>query len=298
VSDADAGPPELDRVSRFFTRHWAVIAVASVLGTITGYSGSFLVQPVYRSEVLVAPATQDDAAPIQSLVGQLGVVAGLAGISPNNLLGDSSATNALALLRSQGFLEGFIQEEDLLPKLFADEWDEENSTWKTGDMAEIPTLEDGYRLFRNRILAVIEDRETDLVTIRVEWTDRIEVARWANELVARVNESARTRAVEESRRAIDFLDRELREAEQVEIRQSIYALLQSQMNKRMLANSRPDFAFRAIDVAHVADEDRYVWPEPLLLALLGLFSGIVVAAFGCLLSDNLGSRSMGRAATP
>lgn len=282
--DADAGPPDFGNVEQFVRRYHAVVAAVSVVTGIAAYIGSFAFTEVYRAEVLVSPVSQEQVSSLESLAGQvggLGSLAGLIGLQLPTLTTEASTT--IAMLRSRSFIEDFIDENDLLPTLFSEDWDSTRAQWRTSDPEDIPTLQDGYELFTSSVLSVIEDRESNLYTIRVDWSDRFVAAAWANELIMRVNEAARLRAITESERSIEFLTKELEVASTLQLRQSIFSLLQSRLNKRMLANTRPEFAFSIIDPALPSDEDKYVWPMRLLFAVLGAFGGGVVAIISCLL---------------
>jgi uncharacterized protein involved in exopolysaccharide biosynthesis len=187
------------------------------------------------------------------------------------------------MLQSRRFIEQFIADNNLLPVLFSNRWDTAMSRWKGGDAQSPPSLEDGYEVFSKRVLTVTEDRKTNLITLQIDWLDGGLASIWANMLVARVNATTRDLAIQNANRSIDYLNLELRGTESVELRQSIYSLLQSQMDKRMMASTRPEFAFTVIDPAQPPNRRRYVKPKRVRFALFGLavgaLLGIGVAAF-------------------
>jgi uncharacterized protein involved in exopolysaccharide biosynthesis len=88
-----------------------------------------------------------------------------------------------------------------------------------------------------------------------------------------VNQLARQRAMHDTEVSVNYLNRELATTQAVEIRQSIFSVLESEINKRMMAATRADFAFRVIDPAQAAEPNHFVRPIPLLLAGIGLFCG-------------------------
>ena len=234
--------------------------------------------------------------PLSSLMSQYGGLAGLAGVDLDRQ--DYSIASTVAMLRSRSFIEAFIKDEKLLPVLYADLWDESTSRW-IDPPDEAPTLQDGYKKFTKKVFRVIEDKEDKLFTIRVDWSDRVVAAKWANMLVDRINSVARQRAIRDTERSVEYLEEEIKNARTVQLQQSIYSLLQSQLNKRMLANTRPDFAFSVIDPALVSDRDKYVWPNALLFAVIGFFVGTLLAMFACTLhSQWQWPRARGAAASP
>jgi uncharacterized protein involved in exopolysaccharide biosynthesis len=56
-------------------------------------------------------------------------------------------------------------------------------------------------------------------------------------------------------------------------------LLEEQVNKRMLAVTRPDFSLKIIDAARPSDANRYVSPRLLVLVIGGVIAGSMIGAF-------------------
>jgi uncharacterized protein involved in exopolysaccharide biosynthesis len=267
-------------LARFMRRYWWVLLLAGILGGAAGWGISRLFPKIYRAEVLLVPAALEQSQPsLSSLTNRLGALASVGGID----LGGSDRATAVfvATLQSRQFIEGFIAERHLLPVLFANHWDEKRSQWNLSGDQSPPSLSDGFDKFSKDVMTVVEDKKTDLVTVRVEWRSPREAADWANELIARVNAITRDLAIRDATQNINYLNEELRTSETVEIRQSIYSLLQVQMNKRMLASTRPEFAFRILDPAQAPELRKPVKPQRILFAaagfLVGLLLGVAVA---------------------
>jgi uncharacterized protein involved in exopolysaccharide biosynthesis len=223
----------------------------------------------------LSPITDSGASPLRSLAGQYSGLAALAGIQ----VGENGQRAAnIAVLKSRMFLEGFIESHALLPVLFHERWDAAAGAWRLTGTRPPPSLQDAYSLFIKKILSVNEDKASNLLTVRIDWRDAQQAADWANGLVTSVNEVARRRAVEEAERSMEFLGKELERTQAVEVRQSIYSLLELQISKRMAANTRPDFAFSVIDPAQVPQPTNFVWPNPLVLTAIGFVVGGASAA--------------------
>ena len=60
-------------------------------------------------------------------------------------------------------------------------------------------------------------------------------AKWANGLVAMANQHLRSKALVESERNIAYLNDQAAKTDVVPVRQAIYSILQSEINKEMLA---------------------------------------------------------------
>ena len=275
-----------DYLAALFRRRWWFLSVSlAVTGAATAWA--LLMTPVYRAEALVAPV-QDESVDASSLVGNLGGLASIAGLNV-----DKSARlkdEAVALLRSRHFLESFIETEGLLPVLFPDAWDAGAKRWKATDHGRVPTLGQGYRYFRDRVLRVEELRTTGLLTISIEWSDRQQAARWANTVVARINETMRERAIAESEQSLRYLNEQLKTDPVLELKEVLFRLVESQVRSVTLAKGRPQYAFRVIDPAAVPEPDEFVRPLRLLMIVAGLFLGILTGTVVAILVDSFWAR--------
>jgi uncharacterized protein involved in exopolysaccharide biosynthesis len=176
------------------------------------------------------------------------------------------------MLQSQVLAREFIQDYKLLPLLFAADWDARRQNWGR----RTRTLNEAVEYFDHHVRTVIEDRRTGLVTMRITWRDPAVAASWANELVRRANDRLRQRAVARAQGAIEYLRREARNADAVEIQQTLYRLMEEQYKTLLLANVSNDYAFSLIDPAVPADPDQYAFPRKGLFTFGGLFFGVVL----------------------
>lgn len=285
VDDESAGEFGMrELVERLWHRRWwlaASVAACTVLAAIV----AFATTPVYRSAVVVVPASAERnsiSSGLTSALGQLGGLASLAGIE---LGGSGQETEeALAVLKSRGFTEAFINERKLLPKLFHRQWDVARGTWRTG---EPPSAAKAYKYFNKRVRSITQDKKTGLVTMQIDWTDAQEAADWANELMQRLNAEMRRRAIDKTNASLGYLEKELTATATVETREAINRLVEAQIKQRMLANVTTEYAFRVVDKAMPADPDDPVKPQKVLLLALGPVAGlgfgiVVVIALGLL----------------
>ena len=141
----------------------------------------------------------------------------------------ATRTSTSQYLNSSNFTGRFIEDEKLLPVLFADRWDPAKGRWTVESPEDVPTLADGVRMFDRTIRSVQEDRRTGIVKLSIVWTDREVAAHWANLLVQRVNRDLRQRAIEESQASINYLNAELAKTNVIELREAIYRLLENQL---------------------------------------------------------------------
>jgi LPS O-antigen subunit length determinant protein (WzzB/FepE family) len=131
------------------------------------------------------------------------------------------------------------------------------------------------KYFDENIRSVREDALTGLITLVIEWEDPEVASEWANLLVERLNDRMRQRALIDAESSVAYLESELNRTSLVTLQQSIGRLLESEVQKLMLARGNEEFAFRVIDPAE--PPKRRVWPKRTLIVLLSTFVGGVFA---------------------
>jgi uncharacterized protein involved in exopolysaccharide biosynthesis len=256
---------------------WLIVATTAVFGLGAAIVASLL-PPVYSANVVLAPVKGDDV--LGGLAGSLGGLASLAGIRA----GGSGNIEAVAVLRSRDFARAFIEDENLLPVLFPDNWDAAAGRWK---QEPGPDYAQAARFFVGRVRRVDEDR-SGLVTLSIDWRDPEQAAAWANLLAARLNDHMRKRALAEAEENVNYLRHEFESTSVVPLQQSIGGLLENEMQKLMLARGNAEFAFRIIDRAEVSRAK--LKPRVTLIVVLAAFFGGVFSVFVVLVRDMIRNR--------
>jgi uncharacterized protein involved in exopolysaccharide biosynthesis len=237
----------------------------------------------YRSEVLLAPAGDgSQTGSAAGLLGQLGGLASIAGFS----LGSEDTVEPLAVLSSREFAREFIEDQKLLPVLFADKWNEREGRWRESNRDDWPDYRDGVSFFDDKVRRVREDANTGLVTLTIEWTDPDVAAQWANLIVSRLNERMRQKALVAAEENIAYLREELEKTNLVPLQQSIGRLLEAEFQKRMLARGNKEYSFTIIDPAQPAKEPSK--PMRLLLIAMATIIGGALSMFVVLVRYSAG----------
>lgn len=246
---------------------WIIIAITALfaVGSVTY---ALLAEEWYRAEVLLAPAGEQSTL---GLGAQLGGLAALAGVT----VGGSDSAEAVAVLKSREFARNFIENKNLLAVFFFEDWNSASRAWRDDDPEDWPEIRDAVKYFHDKVLKVSEARDTGLVTLAIEWTDPEVAAEWATELVVRLNARLRERALTEAETNVAFLQTELGKTSIVTLQQSIGRLLESELQKLMLARGNEEFAFRVIDSASPPKER--VRPKRAVIAVVGTMLGGMLA---------------------
>jgi len=106
----------------------------------------------------------------------------------------------------------------------------------------------------------------------------LDAAAWANELIERVNEEMRLRALAAAVASTRYLEKEREETQLVETREAINRLMESEINRKMMASVTKEYVFRVVDRALPADVDDRLKPKRLMLVVVGVVGGLLLGS--------------------
>lgn len=309
ASQAGSGNISLLYFWNIFKKSKLIISIITLLFALWGVYKAYTDPLIYQSTVTLMP-TQQSQGSLRNMLSTLGQSVSLL---PRSLMSISSAhkvTKALAIIESNEFIAAFIQEENLRRKIGAatkksgfkliSDLRREYSEFKAS-IVQIPErvlnperyermqaslqsgagLANSVRRFKSRHMRVDQEPLTQLVTISIYWNDPEIAAEVANKLAARLNMQARTEAINESRLRIKHLEEELRKTSLVGLRQSIYALIEMEINQITVAEAEPDFVFEVIDPALPPSIHLFVQPARVLIMAGSTVFGL---GFSCALA--------------
>jgi uncharacterized protein involved in exopolysaccharide biosynthesis len=276
---ADEAEGEMDIraiVAKLLAGKWWIIA-SVVVFTGAFIAAAILLTPIYRASTVLIPAKSDkdlDSGGGGALGGGggIGSVASLVGINLGG--GDSATEEALGVLKSRQFTDKFISDLNLMPVLYAKLWDVQAKKWKVDEKHQ-PTPAKAFKLFDKKIRTIVPEKKTSLITLNIDWTDRVAASAWANELVNRLNLEMRQRETARADAAVGYLEKEFETTNAVATREAIGRLIEAQVRQRMYATVTPEFAFRIIDKAQPPDRDDRFFPNKFLMAIAGPFVGLI-----------------------
>ena len=258
-------------ISRYRILFFSVVFTSLLAATAL----AFWLDKFYRAETLLVAAEQQGGQDQASLLGGLAGLGGLADLAGINIGPQDKSFEHSAILTSYSFLMSFVEDEDLMTELFYRDWNEEEQSWDD----DPPENWDAYLLLTDDVVSLERDVETGLLALTVEWRTPELAAEWSNKLMARLNLQTRSRAIAEAEKSIAYLTSELEKTSVLGVQQGINDLIESQINKIMLANVQDEFAFRVIDPAIPPAADDHERPIRWLFALAGAILGIVLGSF-------------------
>ena len=251
-------------------RQYRIILLSLALFLVAAVAAHFIIPQKFETRVVTVPATVQKGSPAGAVdaLASLGLLSGSETAGPKEL--------AVATLNARSFITTFIHDENLLPVLFADEWDAGQKRWKDRP----PTDEEAFdRLHDN--MAVDSSPTDNLVIVRVRWTDSPTAVRIANRLVQTVNKLFQTKAVKENDRTIAYLNDAYKNEQVSEIRTAIANMIDDQLGQRILALSKVEYELTVVDPA--LPTKKHITPGLTVLLPLGIFLGLIFGIPGAFL---------------
>ncbi|QYJ72791.1 LPS O-antigen length regulator [Shewanella sp. FJAT-51649] len=246
---------------------------------------------IYKSEALLAPASEEQGGGLSALASQFGGLASLAGLNLNAKGGTDKTQLAIEVLKSRQFTSEFIQRHNILAELMAakkwdlnndkliydeDDYIEESNTWVRDVKPPIkpePSMQEAYKEF-SKILSVNSDKETAMVTISISHLSPNIAQQWVTWLVQDINKVMRDRDVAEAHRSTEFLNQQIALTNVADIKTVLYKLIEEQAKTIMFAEVRDEYVFKTIDPAFVPEEKAK--PKRALICVLGAMLGGVL----------------------
>ncbi|MBY5990766.1 Wzz/FepE/Etk N-terminal domain-containing protein [Ferrimonas balearica] len=279
--------------SAIWAGKWVISAVTGVFAIVAVAIALYLPN-IYKSEVLLAPASSEQSSGLAGLAGQFGGLASLAGINLGGS-GIDKTTLAIEVMKSREFIAQFIDKHDLLVPLMAvKSWDSEanklvldsdkyNSDSNQWTREPVPPRQakpsplEAFEEFR-QILNVSQDKQTSLVKVSIEHYSPIVAQQWVEWLTIAINDEMKTRDLREAQRSIAYLERQLAQTRVAEMQTVLYQLIEEQTKTIMFAEVRDEYVFKTVDPA-VIPELR-ARPARALICVLGTVLG---ALFGTII---------------
>ena len=266
---------------------WLIIAITAIFAI--GAVVFAIMQPnIYKSEALLAPASEEQGGGLSALASQFGGLASLAGVNLGAKGGTDKTQLAIEVLKSRQFTSEFIQKHNILADLMAakkwdrdqdkvlydeDAYSEASNAW----VREVeppfkpePSMQEAYKVF-SKILAINTDKETGMVTLSIEHVSPTVAQQWVTWLIEDINKVMKERDVAEANRSSEFLNKQIALTNVADIKTILYKLVEEQAKTIMFAEVRDEYVFKTLDPALVPEEKAK--PKRALICVLGTMLG-------------------------
>jgi len=234
-----------------------IVAITAVFA-IAWVGNALSVPTQYKATVLLSPAQSSGG----GLSGKLGGLAAMAGVS---LGGGSEAQVAKVIMTSRGFIEGFIESNNLAVEISAVKgWEEdtnrllinngtydvENKKWVSEDGP--PSIWALFNAFSAR-LSVSKDK-SGFISVSIVHVSPHIAKRWVDLYVSAINEYMQKRQLAKVTRNIEYLEAQIKKTSITEMKEVLYTIIEEQIKSKMLAEASPDYAFVAVSPSMVPEE--------------------------------------------
>lgn len=265
----------------YVTSAFAVIAVIVAL----------IIPNQYKATAVVAPAQSGGSSMLGAMASQFGGLASLAGIELGGSEG-SEAQEAMEIMQSWGFIETFIEKNNLAVEVFAAEgWNAQNnklsidsSLYDTEQQQWVrnppsgktiaPTSWELYEEFSER-LSVSQDKKTGLVSVSVEYYSPLIAKQWVDLYIATINDYMRDRKLAQVNRNIEYLEVQIDKTAIADMREVFYQVVEEQIKNKMLAEASPEYAFTTVSRAMLPEEKSQ--PKRALICVLATLLGVMLS---------------------
>lgn len=250
---------------------------------------------VYKSEVLLAPVTEQSGLKIP---GQLGGLAALAGVNLGGADGGDKTALAIEILKSREFIGRFIERNDLYIPIMAaigwdrtsnklvidsDIYDETTQLWVRRVKAPFepkPSALEAYDEFK-KLFSVSQEKATGMVNLSIEHYSPFLAKEWADKLITDINNEMRQRELTEAESSITYLNKQIQQTNIADIRTMLFSLIEEQTKTVMLANVRDEYVFKTVDPA-VVPELKFK-PKRAIIVIATLIIAVMLSVLAVLL---------------
>jgi len=269
---------------------WWIIGITALFAIASVFYALSLPNE-YKATAIVAPASEQDSGGLSQMAGQLGGLAGLAGIN----LGASETNDAviaMEIMKTWGFQEEFIKKHNLQVPIFAakgwsrsknelilDEeiYDVSQKKWvreaPKGKTVE-PTSWELHKEFSKNI-SISQDKDSGLIWIGYMHYSPEYAQKITDWLIQDVNALLKERALEGATKNINYLEEQIRKTSLSDMQEIFYSLIEEQTKTKMLANVSDEYVFKTISQAMLPEQKSK--PSRSLIAIFGFLLGFFIS---------------------
>lgn len=234
---------------------------------------------IYKADSLLKVGGEQKA----SSKGTMGIIGAVTGFSDSELA--NQANEVRVTVRARDFTKHLLDTTDILPNLMAVEsydpvnkvinynenlYDHENKKW----IGPTPAFHDIHKKVISTITFEV-DPDSYLISMGSKHQSPEYAAYFLDLVITEVNAKESRRAIINADEALVYLEKELAVTKIQDIRNSINALIQAQLETKMLAKVRKDYKMRVIDSVYIPE--RKFAPARAIICITGTMIGLIFA---------------------
>jgi len=197
-------------------------------------------------------------------LSQYSGLAAMAGIKlPSS--GEDKTAQMIELIKSRKFVKHLMTFESILPSILAAKrynnrtqellfnqklYESETKTWKNN---EIPSYLKAHSAYLD-MLSIRQDKKTGFIYINIEHISPVFAKDFLELIIRESNELLRKKDMDESKQGLEYLTSELSKTPFVEIKESINALIEVQLETQMMAQINQDYILIEIEPPFIPEQ--------------------------------------------
>ena len=271
---------------------FSVVLLAGILAIVI----SMRMPNIYRSEVTIAPTTQEKVGGALSALGGFGAMIA----SDMGIGGTGSLDQFEVVLKSRELTNGIVRKYNLLPVLFDKSWDAENKRWKVGKPSAIQNLTgslqgmlgvrpekkqsgqdpftpgDAYQAMQG-LLKITPNKKQNIMQLSIEHQDPVLAQTLLNYYVVGLSEFLRQQTLTDAEAQQAQLSLQLAKTTDPMLKNRLYEVISKQIEKETLAKVQKYYSFNIIDPAFVPEKK--FKPKRSQICLLSVVVAFFIAIF-------------------
>jgi len=272
---------ELD-LNKILTDLWeakVLIGAITFIFALISIVYALSITPEYRSVATLVKASNSSVS-MNNSMSALGGIAGSFGIDLGQSAVDESQI-AFEIAESWGFIEEFINKNELAPALFAvKSWDSTSGLLIYNDdifntktnkwVSTEPSSFQKFELFSEKLNMLYEPLK-GIYTISIDSYSPKLAKDMTDLFVLSINDHMRTRKLNQVNLYIDFLEQQIEQTSITGMKEVFYKIVEEQIKTKMLAKANPEYVF-AIASRPMVPEQRFK-PRRSMIVIIGTVLG-------------------------
>lgn len=256
-------------------KHKKLIFLTVFITGILAVVISLIMPNIYRSEATIGLRAEEGSSPMDALSG----LGGLGGMVSSQLgLGGNEGLEKLKVtLNSRELSRRVVEKHNLMPVLFADEWDAKKKGWV--DEKKHPTIQDAWEILFKDLLKVTDKKDSGTLVVGFEHEDRDLSKKVVDHFIQELSSSLREEVLSDAGEKKKFFNQQLSTITDSLLREKIYALMAKEIERETFAKAQHYYGFMLIDPPVVPDEDKKVSPKRAILCILSVFVAFFFSVF-------------------
>ena len=272
----------------------SVVAICSIVFALT-------LPNYYSSESILVPRDSEKSSGLSQYSG----LASMAGISlPQS--GGTSVFEVMEIIKSREFVKHLMTFENVMPSIMAvksynsasqelyfdpEIYNAKTKIWtrKPGENQGIePSYIEVHKVYLE-MLSISHEQRTGLISIMIEHKSPIFAKNFLALIIREANALNRKIDIDNSSKALSYLKKELSKTSLVEIKQSIYLLIETQLETRMMASIHDEYSLISLEPPFIPEEKSR--PGRAVIVIIATFLGGILSMSMVLLQHTIRQRN-------